>query len=102
MPTVGADLVLLSQLVAKLGGPGKLALDDALAEMNAAVQGSGTYWIGDYADTFRANFATFTANVTRQLQQVLVQAAQITGQNMSAIGVFSSLEGEPCAEWPAI
>jgi uncharacterized protein YukE len=100
MGIVGADLGLLGQLVAKLGGPDKSALDTALAGMNTAIQDSDTYWIGDYADTFRADFAKFAANVTRQLQQVLAQAAQITGQNMTAIATATgeaagSASGKP-------
>jgi hypothetical protein len=85
MGIVGADLAILGQLVTKLGGPDKDALDNALARMNAAVQDSSEYWIADYADGFRANFATFTANVSRNLQQVLARAAQVTGQNLDAI-----------------
>jgi hypothetical protein len=100
MGIVGADLGLLGQLVAKLGGPDKSALDTALAEMNTVIQDSNTYWIGDYADTFRAEFAKFAVNVTRQLQQVLAQAAQITGQNMTAIATATgeaagSASGKP-------
>jgi uncharacterized protein YukE len=85
MPIVGADLGMLSQLVTKLGGPDKHALDDALSEMDAAVQGSSKYWIGDDADGFRSDFAKFAASVTRDLEQVVLQAAQITGQNLNAI-----------------
>jgi uncharacterized protein YukE len=85
MGIVGADLAMLSQLVTKLGGPDKRVLDDALAEIDAVVQDSGEYWTGEYADEFRANFATFTANVIRDLQQVLARAAQMTGQNLDAI-----------------
>jgi Calpain family cysteine protease len=82
---VGADLAMLSQLVMKLGGPDKAALDDALAQMNTAVQDSSDYWIADYGDDFRANFAKFTATASRNLEQVLMRAAQITGQNLNAI-----------------
>jgi uncharacterized protein YukE len=85
MRLVGADLGLLSQLVTKLGGQDRSSLDDALTEMNGLVQDSKAYWIGDYADGFRANFARFTANVGRDLEQVLAHAAQITGQNLTAI-----------------
>jgi uncharacterized protein YukE len=85
MQLVGADLGLLSQLVTKLGGLDKHSLDDALSEMNTLVQDSKAYWIGDYADGFRANFASFTSSVGRDLERVLAHAAQITGQNLTAI-----------------
>jgi uncharacterized protein YukE len=105
MPIVGADLAMLSQLVTKLGGQDKHSLDDALAEMDAAVQDSSTYWIGDYADGFRGDFAKFVASVSRNLQQVVMQAAQITGQNLNAIakatGEAAGDEPEDTANGPA-
>jgi uncharacterized protein YukE len=85
MSIVGADLALLGQLVTKLGGPDKATLDGVLDEMNTAVQESRSYWVSEHGDSFRSGFAQFTSNVTRDLQEVLVQAARITGQNLTAI-----------------
>jgi uncharacterized protein YukE len=90
---VGADLAQLNQLVTKLGGPDTQAVAQSLAEMNAAVQDSSSYWIGDHADGFRAGFTKFAASVTDDLRQMLERAAQTTGQNLNAIARATGAAG---------
>ena len=55
--------------------------------MNRQVQASSVYWTGEHADRFRDGFANFTVGVTRDLEQVLAQAARVTGQHLDAISV---------------
>ena len=83
----GADLASLRRLVSQLAGPCQHDLGDALRTMNRQVQASSVYWTGEYADRFRDGFANFTVGVTRDLGQVLAQAARLTGQHLDAISV---------------
>src|SRR5215475_3265695 len=83
----GADLASLRQLMSQLAGPCQHDLGDALGTMNRQVQASRVYWTGEYADRFRDGFANFTVGVTRDLGQVLAQAARLTGQHLDAISV---------------
>src|SRR6266566_4295211 len=83
----GADLASLRRLVSQLAGPCQHDLGDALRAMNRQVQASSVYWTGEYADRFRDGFASFTIGVTRDLGQVLAQAARVTGQHLDAISV---------------
>jgi hypothetical protein len=85
MPTVGADLAELGKLVTRLGGPGRQQLTTVLNEMNAAVQDSKDYWVSEYGDTFRRDFASYVSRTQQRLDDVLAQAARITRQNLSAI-----------------
>ena len=50
--------------------------------MNRQVQASSVYWTGEYADRFRDGFANFTVGVTRDLGQVLAQAAKLEKLSM--------------------
>jgi hypothetical protein len=83
----GADLASLRRLVSQLAGPCQHDFGDALRTMNRQVQASSVYWTGEYADRFRDGFANFTVGVTRDLGQVLAQAARLTGQHLDAISV---------------
>ena len=81
----GADLASLRRLMSQLAGPYQHDLGDALRTMNRQVQASSVYWTGEYADRFRDGFTNFTVGVTRDLGQVLEQAARVTGQHLDAI-----------------
>ena len=83
----GADLASLQRLVSQLAGPCQRDLGDTLRTINRQVQASSVYWTGEYADRFRDGFANFTIGVTRDLGQVLAQAARVTGQHLDAISV---------------
>jgi uncharacterized protein YukE len=85
MPMVGADLTELSQLVTRLAGQDRGELTAALDKMNATVQDSAEWWIGEHADRFRRDFSVFVTTMHRGLDQVLGQAAQVTRQNLGAI-----------------
>jgi uncharacterized protein YukE len=85
MPIAGADLTELSGLVTRLAGREREELAGTLDKMNAAVQDSAAWWIGEYADRFRRDFTTFVATTRRDLDQVLDQAARVTRQNLRAI-----------------
>lgn len=85
MPMVGADLTELNRLVTRLAGQDRSELAAALDTMNATVQESAGWWIGEHADRFRRDFEVFTATTRRGLDQVLGQAAQVTRQNLGAI-----------------
>ena len=83
----GADLASLRRLMSQLAGPCQYDLGAALRAMNRQVQASSVYWTGEHADRFRDGFANFTVGVTRDLEQVLAQAARVTGQHLDAISV---------------
>jgi hypothetical protein len=85
MPIVGADLAELSKLVTRLGGPDRQQLTTVLDQMNTAVQDSKDYWVSEYGDTFRRDFASYVTRTQQGLDDVLTQAARITRQNLSAI-----------------
>jgi hypothetical protein len=85
MSIVGADLAELSTLVTRLGGPDRQQLTTVLNEMNTAVQDSGDYWVSEYGDRFRGDFARFVTSTQKGLDDMLAQAAQITRQNLDAI-----------------
>jgi hypothetical protein len=85
MPMVGADLAELSKLVSWLNSQGRQQLTTTLNEMNAAVQDSAAWWVGDYGDKFRQNFSGYVTKTQDSLNQMLAQAARATGQNLSAI-----------------
>jgi hypothetical protein len=85
MPVVGADLAELNKLVSTLNGPDRQQLTSSLNEMNGAIQDSKDYWVSDYGDKFRRDFSTYVARTQERLDQVLAQAARVTGQNLSAI-----------------
>jgi hypothetical protein len=96
MPMVGADLAELSKLVTRLGGPDRQQLTSTLNEMNSAVQDSGDYWVSEYGDRFRGDFASFVARTQDRLDQVLDQAARVTGQNLDAIATATGEDaGQP-------
>ena len=61
MPMVGADLTELNRLVTRLAGQDRSELAAALDTMNATVQESAGWWIGEHADRFRRDFEVFTA-----------------------------------------
>src|SRR5580698_6566189 len=85
MPMVGADLAELSKLVARLNGQDRQQLTTTLNEMNATIQDSADWWVSDYADKFRRDFTSYVTKTQDRLNQVLAQAARVTGQNLSAI-----------------
>src|SRR6266566_8528080 len=85
MPIAGADLTELSGLVTRLAGQDRQALTAALDKMNVVVQDSATWWVGEYADRFRRDFAGFVTTTHRGLDQMLLQAAVVTRQNLGAI-----------------
>jgi uncharacterized protein YukE len=74
----GADLASLQRLVSQLAAPCQHDLGDTLRTMNSQVQASSVYWNGKHADRFRDGFANFAVDVTRDLGQVLTQAARAT------------------------
>jgi hypothetical protein len=82
---VGADLAELSKLVARLSGPDRQQLTTTLNEMNTTIQDSADWWVSDYGDKFRRDFASYVTKTQDSLNQVLAQAARVTGQNLSAI-----------------
>jgi hypothetical protein len=86
MGLVGADIDRLRALVAQLGGPMQVNLNGVLAEMNDQVQASGSYWVAEDGDRFRAGFAAFVQSVKTQLDNCLAGAAKTAGQNLQAIG----------------
>src|SRR5579875_2574160 len=86
MPIAGADLSELSGLVTRLAGPGRQDLASALDKISATVEDSATWWAGEYADRFRRDFAGFVTTTQRGLDQLLVEAARVTRQNLGAIG----------------
>ena len=90
----GADLASLRRLVSQLAGPCQHDLGDALRTMNSQVQASSAYWTGEHADRFRDGFANFAVGVTRGLEQVLAQAAWVTGQHLDAISAAAALSPE--------
>jgi hypothetical protein len=85
MSLVGADLAELSKLVASLNGPDRQQLTTTMNGMNTAVQESADWWVSEYGDRFRRDFASYVAKTQDSLDQVLAQAARVTGQNLSAI-----------------
>ena len=85
MALVGADLAQLDNLVKQLGGPMKTELDAALNKMNQAVQQSSSYWVAQHGDKFRQEFAQFVSKANANLNQLLQEAAQVTGKNLTAI-----------------
>ena len=85
MALVGADLAQLDNLVKQLGGPMKTELDGILNKMNQSVQQSSSYWVAQHGDKFRSEFAQFVAKANASLNQLLQEAAQVTGKNMQAI-----------------
>ena|SRR2546423_13983614 len=99
----GADLASLRRLMSQLAGPCRHDLGDALGTMNRQVQASSVYWTGEHADRFRDGFANFTVGVTRDLEQVLAQAARMTGQHLDAIsaatGTGTANPGQGAAAW---
>jgi hypothetical protein len=93
MPFSGADLAELSGLVTQLGGPDRADLAAALDRMNTAVQESSPWWVGDYADRFRRDFAAFVSRTNTGLDGVLSQAARVTRQNLGAIAAATGEAG---------
>jgi uncharacterized protein YukE len=85
MPMVGADLAELSKLVSRLNGQDRQQLTTTLNEMNAAIQDSAAWWVGEYGDRFRQDFNSYVTKTQDTLNQMLAQAARATGQNLSAI-----------------
>lgn len=99
MPIAGADLTELSGLVTRLAGQDRQALTATLDKMNAVVQDSATWWTGEYADRFRWDFAGFVTITHRGLDQMLLQAALVTRQNLGAIA--SATGDGPWQQGPA-
>jgi hypothetical protein len=85
MGLVGADLADLRNLVVQLGGPLQAEVNSVLTAMNNAVQGSSAYWVAARGDKFRADFTSYLHAFRTELDGVLQQAAQVTGQNLAAI-----------------
>ena len=102
MGLVGADIGLLRELVAQLGGPMQSNLNAVLAEMNNEVQGSSAYWVAEDGDKFRAAFAAFVRSARTQLDGTLATAAKVTGQNLQAIGTATgNASGKQATSSPA-